>query len=370
MSAFVGKKMLAAAAALALGLVAVPALAATRSTGPVDVAERLVAAPLSGLAPIDADLTAQLAVADGTPLVVAVHGTDLAAARDAVAAAGLPALARYDRIGVVVTTATPTQIAGLRAASDVIYVEGDEVLRFDLDTSNEATRGAEVVDGIDISRTETITVVRPRSPEEEETTRRRTRTTRRTTPTPSSGPPSRIMPTTAPGSRWASSTPVSTAPIRSSSAKTARRRSSGTSGWSPRAQSVWRPATPTTNTTSSSSSTCRATTARSPRAAATAPMCRASPPASRSRPTAWDPPSMAPHLAPTSRSSASITACSSAPMPASTGCSSTTTTRAATARARPSRSSTTAMARSRPAPSTTPTAPRPRSRTPSSTTAS
>ena len=55
-----------------------------------------------------------------------VHGTDLAAAEDAVSAAGLRKLTTFDSIGVVVASGLPAQIQAVRASSGVTYVEGNQ----------------------------------------------------------------------------------------------------------------------------------------------------------------------------------------------------------------------------------------------------
>jgi serine protease AprX len=93
-------------------------------------------------APVSPALAAQLAGGAGT-LPVFVHGTNLAAARRAVADAGLTLVTTWDRIGVAVARGTPAQIATVRTSSGVTYVEGDQPLKLDLSTSHLATRGEE-----------------------------------------------------------------------------------------------------------------------------------------------------------------------------------------------------------------------------------
>ena len=53
-----------------------------------------------------------------------VHGTSLAAARDAVAAAGMAKKGEFESIGVVIANATKSQVQAVRSAPGVTYVEG------------------------------------------------------------------------------------------------------------------------------------------------------------------------------------------------------------------------------------------------------
>jgi serine protease AprX len=92
------------------------------------------------LAPVAAPLAAQLANADGQ-VAVFVHGTDVAAARRAVAAAGLTLVTTWNKIGVAVARGTAAQVAAVRGQAGVTYLEGDQPLRMYLSTSNAATRG-------------------------------------------------------------------------------------------------------------------------------------------------------------------------------------------------------------------------------------
>jgi serine protease AprX len=98
-------------------------------------------------APVSPGLAAQLAGSAGT-LPVFVHGTDVAAARRAVAAAGLTLVTTWNRIGVAVARGTPAQIAAVRTRSGVTYVEGDQPIRLDLSTSHQATRGEQARAGL------------------------------------------------------------------------------------------------------------------------------------------------------------------------------------------------------------------------------
>ena len=96
------------------------------------------------LAPVQPWLSQQLGVLDAaTPTTVLVHGTDLAAARQAAQAAGLAVNTTFDRIGVVVATGLPAQVRLVRSQPGVTYVEGNQPIAFSLATSNKATRGDE-----------------------------------------------------------------------------------------------------------------------------------------------------------------------------------------------------------------------------------
>ncbi|MGH8791961.1 MAG: S8 family peptidase [Stackebrandtia sp.] len=118
-----------AATALTLGLSAAPAGAQS-----ADVIQPWLAETLSETA-LDAAVP------------VMVHGDDLDAARAAASAAGLTALTDLERIGVAVALGTPDQVRAVAEEPGVSYVEGDRPLDFTLDTSHEATRGAEAIDG-------------------------------------------------------------------------------------------------------------------------------------------------------------------------------------------------------------------------------
>ena len=90
-------------------------------------------------------LAGQLGSLTGRTTVL-VHGTDLAAARRAVAATGMATKGEYKSIGVVIANATKAQIAAVRTQSGVTYVEGGAQpiqLFGQAETSNTATRGAE-----------------------------------------------------------------------------------------------------------------------------------------------------------------------------------------------------------------------------------
>ena len=71
-----------------------------------------------------------------------VHGTDIAAARAAVDAAGLALVTEFERIGVAVASGTADQIQARRTQPGVTYLEGNSPIAFTQETSNIATRGA------------------------------------------------------------------------------------------------------------------------------------------------------------------------------------------------------------------------------------
>lgn len=108
-------------------------------------------APVPAAAEPSADLQPQLVeeldeAAPDSSLTVMVHGHDVDAARAAADAAGLIQLVDMERIGVTVALGTPSQIESVADQPGVDYVEGDRPLDFSLDTSHEATRGAEAMD--------------------------------------------------------------------------------------------------------------------------------------------------------------------------------------------------------------------------------
>ncbi len=80
-----------------------------------------------------------------TPTTVMVHGTTLAAANDAVEAAGLTKVTSFDRIAVVAATGTKAQIDTARTQPGVTYLEGNAPIEYTLETSNVATRGEEAL---------------------------------------------------------------------------------------------------------------------------------------------------------------------------------------------------------------------------------
>ena len=117
------------------------------------VASAALAVPLSGAsasageaaqpANVSDFLARQLPGLTGRTAVL-VHGESIAAARDAVRAAGLTAKGEFEKIGVVVARGTKAQIQDVRTRPGVTYVEGGEQpIEFWQETSNVATRGAE-----------------------------------------------------------------------------------------------------------------------------------------------------------------------------------------------------------------------------------
>lgn len=86
---------------------------------------------------------ASLPVAGRTEVLV--HGTDIAAARGAVSATGMKLITTYDKIGVAAARGTAAQIAVAGNQPGITYLEGNTPIRYTLDTSNIATRGAEAV---------------------------------------------------------------------------------------------------------------------------------------------------------------------------------------------------------------------------------
>ena len=127
--------------------VAVVAAVAACALGGVGLASPASAGLLpsgTALAPVQPWLSSQLAVLGAvTPTTVLVHGTDLAAAKRAVRAAGLAQVTTFDKIGVVVATGLPAQVRLVRAQQGVTYVEGNRPIELFLSTSNKATRGDE-----------------------------------------------------------------------------------------------------------------------------------------------------------------------------------------------------------------------------------
>jgi serine protease AprX len=109
-----------------------------------------VHAQQTAAAPVQPFLSRQLDRLGSLPLLqqratVLVHGTDLAAAKNAVKASGLRQLTSYDKIGVVVAEGTKSQILAARTKRGVTYLEGNQPIKMSLSTSNIATRGAEAV---------------------------------------------------------------------------------------------------------------------------------------------------------------------------------------------------------------------------------
>ncbi len=88
-------------------------------------------------------LAGQLSGLTGSTTVM-VHGTSIAAAREAVAAAGMTKRGEFEAIGVVIARASKSQVEAVRSAPGVTYVEGGaQPIDYFQETSNVATRGAE-----------------------------------------------------------------------------------------------------------------------------------------------------------------------------------------------------------------------------------
>ncbi|MFD2092611.1 S8 family serine peptidase [Blastococcus deserti] len=128
-----------------------PSLRRTLAVGGLSVVTAgLLAAPAQAVpatdppAPVQDFLAGQLGRLTGETTVL-VHGTDIGAARAAVAATGMRLVTEFERIGVAVATGTADQIEAARAEPGVTYLEGNTPIAFTQETSNTATRGAEAV---------------------------------------------------------------------------------------------------------------------------------------------------------------------------------------------------------------------------------
>ncbi|MGH3993484.1 MAG: S8 family serine peptidase, partial [Pseudonocardiaceae bacterium] len=117
------------------GMIAGAALMAGSVTAPV-----ATAAPLAPLSP---SMVRQLATATGLPMPIMVHGSTMTAANAAVANTGMIRMATFDKVGIAVALATPAQITAARSQPGVIYLEGNQPLRYFTDTSHHVTRGIE-----------------------------------------------------------------------------------------------------------------------------------------------------------------------------------------------------------------------------------
>lgn len=93
-------------------------------------------------APLSPSLTRMLATAPADPMTIMVHGATLADAQRAVADTGMVPVTSFDRIGVVVARALPSQVESARTMPGIVYLEGEQQLQFFTSTSHEATRGA------------------------------------------------------------------------------------------------------------------------------------------------------------------------------------------------------------------------------------
>lgn len=100
------------------------------------------------LASVSPFLSKQLGSLTGTTTVL-VHGTTLASATKAVAAAGMTTSVTFAKIGVVGARGTKAQIQSLRGQAGVSYVEGAaQPIEFFAETSNRATRGLEATQSV------------------------------------------------------------------------------------------------------------------------------------------------------------------------------------------------------------------------------
>lgn len=84
-------------------------------------------------------------IAADAPLRVAVRGTSIDAAVEAVEAVGMRVQQRWSLVDVAVGVGTADQVRALRQQPDVVYVEGDTPLAYDLQTAHEATRSDEAL---------------------------------------------------------------------------------------------------------------------------------------------------------------------------------------------------------------------------------
>jgi len=111
---------------------------------PIVVTVGANAANADALAPVSDTLRSVLSKASGsTKVTTMVHGTDLAAAKAAVADAGLKQVTSFDKIGVVVAKGTAAQVQAARAADGVTYLENNDKIRFFASSGTKATRSAE-----------------------------------------------------------------------------------------------------------------------------------------------------------------------------------------------------------------------------------
>ncbi|HEV7727242.1 MAG TPA: S8 family serine peptidase [Modestobacter sp.] len=118
--------------------------------GAVLVAAALTTASPATAAPSPARVQAFLAdqlgsLGPAVPTTVLVHGTDIAAARSAVAASGMHQVTEFEGIGVAVARGTAAQVRAARSEPGVTYLEGNVPIDLVDQTSNTATRGAEAV---------------------------------------------------------------------------------------------------------------------------------------------------------------------------------------------------------------------------------
>ncbi|WP_034278031.1 S8 family serine peptidase [Haloechinothrix halophila] len=124
------KLAVVAAAALALPMMGIPGASAQESDSP--------------LAPVSDSLSGLLGTLTGGAQVTAlVHGTDLAAANQAIADSGMNRITSFDQIAVVVATGTVEQVRDVRQADGVTYVENNDPIELFASSGTVATRSAE-----------------------------------------------------------------------------------------------------------------------------------------------------------------------------------------------------------------------------------
>jgi serine protease AprX len=117
------------------------ALACAAIVTPTAASASLVNSTTTTAGKVQPALADALATASPTDkLTVFVHGTDAAAAKQAVLAAGLQPLTSWDRIKTAVGVGTPLQVQSAIANAAVTYVEVDRAITFNLDSSHKATR--------------------------------------------------------------------------------------------------------------------------------------------------------------------------------------------------------------------------------------
>ena len=117
-----------------------PALAATVTRAPAS----------TPAATLDTALTNQLAAAAGD-LTVIVHGTGFDAVASAIDGTGMTRVYDMPLIDAAIAVGTPDQIQTLATRAGITHLEGDQPLEYLDDTSNLATRGAQLVDGYDVT---------------------------------------------------------------------------------------------------------------------------------------------------------------------------------------------------------------------------
>jgi subtilisin family serine protease len=126
------------AAVFIVGVLAAASIAA-------DSAGAASGAAVSRIARVQPFLEAQLAALGSDRTTVMVHGTNVAAASQAVATTNMELVTTFDRVGVAVASGTAAQILAAAALPGVTYLEGNTPIEYTLDTSNTATRGAAAV---------------------------------------------------------------------------------------------------------------------------------------------------------------------------------------------------------------------------------